>query len=53
VPDYFPAVVTEAEFYAARAGAAERGQMRGRLGTLSINLFAGLVRMPARATLIT
>jgi DNA invertase Pin-like site-specific DNA recombinase len=43
VPNYFPAVVTEEEFFAARAGAAERGQLRGRLGVQTINVFAGLV----------
>ena len=44
VPGYFPAVVSEQEFYAARAGAAERGQLRGRLGTQAINVFAGLLK---------
>jgi DNA invertase Pin-like site-specific DNA recombinase len=44
VPNYFPAVVNEAEFFAARAGAAERGQLRGRLGTQHVNIFAGLTR---------
>lgn len=43
VKDYFPAVITEAQFYAARAGAAERGKLRGRLGTTQVNLFAGLL----------
>jgi DNA invertase Pin-like site-specific DNA recombinase len=44
VPGYFPAVVTQEEFFAARAGAAERGQLRGRLGSQSVNIFAGLLR---------
>ncbi|MBL8798762.1 MAG: recombinase family protein [Planctomycetia bacterium] len=44
VKGYFPAVVTEEEFFAARAGAAERGTLRGRLGTQAINVFAGLVK---------
>jgi DNA invertase Pin-like site-specific DNA recombinase len=44
VPNYFPAVVTEEEFFAARAGAAERGQLRGRLGTQTINIFAGMMK---------
>jgi DNA invertase Pin-like site-specific DNA recombinase len=44
VSGYFPAVVSEEEFYAARAGAAKRGQLRGRLGTQAINVFAGLLR---------
>src|SRR5262249_55383999 len=42
VKGYFPAVVTEEEFFAARAGAAERGHFRGRVGEQRINLFAGL-----------
>jgi DNA invertase Pin-like site-specific DNA recombinase len=44
VPNYFPAVVSEEEFFAARAGAAERGQLRGRLGTQTVNIFAGLTK---------
>ena len=44
VPNYFPAAVTEKEFFAARAGAAERGKLRGRLGTQHVNIFAGLLK---------
>ena len=44
VPNYFPPAITEAEFYAARAGAAERGILRSRLGSKMINVFAGLIR---------
>ncbi len=44
VPNYFPQVVTEEEYFAARAGAAERGQLRGRLGTQQVNVFAGLIK---------
>jgi hypothetical protein len=44
VPNYFPAVVTEEEFFAARAGAAERGRLRGRSASPGVNLFAGLVK---------
>jgi DNA invertase Pin-like site-specific DNA recombinase len=44
VPNYFPAVVSEQEFFAARAGAAERGQHRGRLGTQHVNIFAGVTK---------
>jgi DNA invertase Pin-like site-specific DNA recombinase len=44
VPGYFPAVVSEEEFAAARAGAAERGKYRGRLGKEHINVFAGLLK---------
>jgi DNA invertase Pin-like site-specific DNA recombinase len=42
IPNYFPAVVSEAEWLLARAGAAERRHRPGRGGT-RINLFAGLV----------
>jgi DNA invertase Pin-like site-specific DNA recombinase len=41
---YYPAVVTEAEFYAARAGAAERMMKPGRVGKNVANLFGGLLR---------
>jgi DNA invertase Pin-like site-specific DNA recombinase len=44
VKGYFPAAVTEKEFFAARAGAAERGKLRGRLGVQHTNIFAGLVK---------
>lgn len=44
VPDYFPRVVTDDEFFAARAGAAERGKLRGRLGSQQINIFAGIIK---------
>ncbi len=44
VPGYFPAAVTEEEFFGARAGAAERGQLRGRTGSQAINVFAGLLK---------
>jgi DNA invertase Pin-like site-specific DNA recombinase len=43
IPGYFPPVVTQAEFDAARAGASERRQRPGRLGR-QINPFAGLLR---------
>jgi hypothetical protein len=44
VADYFPRAVSEELYLAARAGAAERGRLRGRLGSQRINLFSGLVR---------
>jgi DNA invertase Pin-like site-specific DNA recombinase len=44
VKDYFPAVVSEKEFQAARLGARERGQLHGRLGKDYINVFAGLLK---------
>jgi DNA invertase Pin-like site-specific DNA recombinase len=43
IPDYFPAAVSEPEWLAARAGAAERRQKRGRIGHY-INVFAGLLK---------
>jgi DNA invertase Pin-like site-specific DNA recombinase len=45
IPNYFPPVVTEAEFLAARAGAAERKgkNRRGRVGE-KVNVFAGLLK---------
>jgi DNA invertase Pin-like site-specific DNA recombinase len=43
IPNYFPAVVSEEEWYAARAGAAQRRQKPGRVGK-HVNVFAGLLR---------
>jgi hypothetical protein len=43
ISNYFPAVVTEEEWQAARAGAAQRRQKPGRLGA-HVNIFAGLLR---------
>jgi DNA invertase Pin-like site-specific DNA recombinase len=43
IADYYPAAVTEEEFYAARAGAAQRRNKRGRAGS-HINVFAGLLK---------
>jgi DNA invertase Pin-like site-specific DNA recombinase len=43
IPDYFPAVVTEEEWLAARAAAAQRRAKPGRLGK-RINVFSGLLR---------
>jgi DNA invertase Pin-like site-specific DNA recombinase len=44
IPGYFPAAVSEEEFRAARAGAAQRRHRPGRLGAGDqISLFAGLV----------
>src|SRR5262249_38729268 len=45
IPGYFPAAVTEEEFLAARAGAAQRQHRPGRMPAEGdINIFAGLVR---------
>jgi DNA invertase Pin-like site-specific DNA recombinase len=47
VRGYFPAVVTEAEWLAARAGAAARKRhprLNGRLGKARVNVFSGLIR---------
>jgi DNA invertase Pin-like site-specific DNA recombinase len=43
IKGYFPAVVTEAEFHAAAAGASQRRCMPGRVGDF-VNVFAGLLR---------
>jgi DNA invertase Pin-like site-specific DNA recombinase len=43
IANYFPAAVTEDEWRAARAGAAERKRKPGRLGK-HVNLFASLLR---------
>ncbi|HYT92316.1 MAG TPA: recombinase family protein [Gemmataceae bacterium] len=43
IPNYFPAVVTEQQFHAARDGANARRNIRGRLGKTP-NVFAGLLR---------
>lgn len=42
IDGYFPAAISEAEFYAARAGAAQRRSKRGRIGRF-LNIFSGLV----------
>lgn len=42
IPDYFPPCVDEAEWLAARNGAAGRKQPRGRVGE-HVNVFAGLL----------
>ncbi len=43
IRDYFPPVVTEDEYHAARAGAAQRRHRPGEVGQ-QVNIFAGLVR---------
>jgi DNA invertase Pin-like site-specific DNA recombinase len=42
IPGYYPAAVTEEEWNAARAGAAERSRRRGRIAA-GVNLFSGLL----------
>src|SRR5262249_22572514 len=44
IPNYYPAVVSEAEFYAARAASAGRKTKQGRIGKNVANLFGGLLR---------
>jgi DNA invertase Pin-like site-specific DNA recombinase len=46
IPSYYPAVVTEQEWLAARAGAAQRHPKHGKSGRLAdqINPFTGLLR---------
>src|SRR5262249_20745263 len=43
IAGYFPAIVTEGEWYAARAALASRKTKPGRLPTRGVNLFAGLL----------
>jgi DNA invertase Pin-like site-specific DNA recombinase len=43
IPNYYPAAVTEDQWHAARAGAAQRVKQPGRIGE-HVNVFAGLVR---------
>lgn len=44
IPNYYPAIVTEQEWLAARAGAKERGTNPGRIGEVGVNIFAGLLK---------
>jgi DNA invertase Pin-like site-specific DNA recombinase len=44
VRGYFPAVVTESEWLAARAGIKQRKKTPGRIGKSQVNVFAGLLR---------
>jgi hypothetical protein len=43
ITNYYPAVITEEHFYAARAGAEQRKNNPGRTSITFINLFAGLL----------
>jgi hypothetical protein len=43
IPNYYPPAVTEAEWLAARAGAAQRERRPGRTSGHVVNLFAGLL----------
>jgi hypothetical protein len=44
VPGYYPAVVTQEEWYAARAALGTRRNKGGRLSPVHVNLFAGQLR---------
>jgi DNA invertase Pin-like site-specific DNA recombinase len=44
VPGYYPAVITEDEFYAARARCEARRGIVGRQQTNRVNIFSGLLR---------
>jgi DNA invertase Pin-like site-specific DNA recombinase len=44
IPAYYPAVVTEDEWHAARAGMTQRRRNPGRTGKSHVNIFAGLMR---------
>jgi hypothetical protein len=43
LPHYYPAAISEAEFYAARAGAGSQRQKQGRIGN-RVELFSGLLK---------
>jgi DNA invertase Pin-like site-specific DNA recombinase len=43
IPGYYPAVVSEEEWFAARAALSNRRQKAGRIGKSSINVFANLL----------
>jgi hypothetical protein len=44
VPNYYPAVISQREFFAARAAAASRKGKPGRPAKSGVNLFTGLLR---------
>jgi DNA invertase Pin-like site-specific DNA recombinase len=44
IPNYYPAVVTETEWGAARAATNQRRTFHGRVSASKVNLFAGLLR---------
>jgi hypothetical protein len=43
IPNYFPAIITERQWHAARAGLAQRTQKRGRIGK-RVAIFSGLLK---------
>jgi DNA invertase Pin-like site-specific DNA recombinase len=43
IPDYYPAIVSEQDFYAARAALANRRNKAGRIGKACVNVFANLL----------
>ncbi len=43
IANYYPEVITEDEYYAAKAGMKERRSNPGRLGTSRVNVFARLI----------
>lgn len=44
IPDYYPRVVSDREFYAAQAAVSARRSKQGRIGKNVANLFGGLLR---------
>jgi DNA invertase Pin-like site-specific DNA recombinase len=44
IPGYYPAVVSEDEWLAARAAVQQRRRFRGRVGKAQVNIFAHLLR---------
>ena len=46
IPNYFPAAVSEQDFYSAKAAMQRRKQRSGRPATGEANLFTGIVKSP-------
>jgi DNA invertase Pin-like site-specific DNA recombinase len=44
IPDYFPQIISETEWYRIRHGVEGRAKARGRTGVLVASLFTGLIR---------
>jgi DNA invertase Pin-like site-specific DNA recombinase len=44
IPDYYPRIIPDDDFYRAQNGMQARGQRRGRTGKNVANLFTGIVR---------
>jgi DNA invertase Pin-like site-specific DNA recombinase len=44
IADYFPAIISETEWFRVRHAVKERGRTRGRTGSIVSSLFTGLIR---------